>query len=241
MHGRGGLLLLLGLLPGSSALVYEAGVRGRSARRSSRSRVPTASLSSWEMSAGGVAMQSSSAGGNIMVDGMRVGPPPDMPSLLLSNRIVYLGTPISSQVTELIISDSGGVDDTCGAPIERWSASHPNPNPNPDQVTELIISELLYLQNDSTEKPVLQHGQRVATAHATTRQPATRRNRSTGQCSSAVRVHPSAGPELGCCAPSGHRTCRALGGSALPGGGEGRATGRPATAPGARVGCLRRR
>ena len=57
--------------------------------------------------------------------------------------------------------------------VER--ASHPNPNPNPNpnlnQVTELIISELLYLQNDSTEKPVLQHGQRVATAHATTRQP----------------------------------------------------------------------
>jgi ATP-dependent Clp protease protease subunit len=56
------------------------------------------------MSAGGVAMQSSSAGG-IMVDGMRIGPPPDMPSLLLSNRIVYLGTPIASQVTELAISD----------------------------------------------------------------------------------------------------------------------------------------
>ena len=54
-----------------------------------------------------------------MVDGMRIGPPPDMPSLLLSNRIVYLGTPIASQVTEL------------------------------------IISELLYLQNESQEKPVL--------------------------------------------------------------------------------------
>ena len=40
-----------------------------------------------------------------MVDGMRIGPPPDMPSLLLSNRIVYLGTPIASQVTELAISD----------------------------------------------------------------------------------------------------------------------------------------
>ena len=121
LHGRGGLLLLLGLLPGSSALVYEAGVRGRSVRRSSRSRVPTSSLSSWEMSAGGVAMQSSSAGG-IMVDGMRIGPPPDMPSLLLSNRIVYLGTPIASQVTERTNSDSlevGGVDDTCGAPLER--------------------------------------------------------------------------------------------------------------------------
>ena len=91
------LLLLLGLLPGSLALVYEAGVRGRPARRASRSRVPTASLSSWEMSDGGVLMQSSATG--IMVDGQRLGPPPDMPSLLLSNRIVYLGMPIAAQVT----------------------------------------------------------------------------------------------------------------------------------------------
>ena len=93
------LLLLLGLLPGSLALVYEAGVRGRPARRASRSRVPTASLSSWEMSDGGVLMQSTAAGGGIMVDGQRLGPPPDMPSLLLSNRIVYLGMPIAAQVT----------------------------------------------------------------------------------------------------------------------------------------------
>ena len=93
------LFLLLGLLPGSLALVYEAGVRGRPARRASRSRVPTASLSSWEMSDGGVLMQSTAAGGGIMVDGQRLGPPPDMPSLLLSNRIVYLGMPIAAQVT----------------------------------------------------------------------------------------------------------------------------------------------
>ena len=106
MRSHGGLLLLLGLLPGSSALVCDAGVRGRT-HRSSRSRAPTA--------------MSASAGGGIMVDGMRIGPPPDMPSLLLSNRIVYLGTPISSGVTEL------------------------------------IISELLYLQNESTEKPVLMY------------------------------------------------------------------------------------
>lgn len=98
-RGMPRLLLLLGLLPGSLALVYEAGVRGHPARRASRSRVPTASLSSWEMSAGGVAMQSTAAGGGIMVDGQRLGPPPDMPSLLLSNRIVYLGMPIAAQVT----------------------------------------------------------------------------------------------------------------------------------------------
>jgi len=56
-----------------------------------------------------------------MVDGARIGPPPDMPSLLLNNRIVYLGLPLVAQVSEL------------------------------------IITELLYLQYDSTEKPVLMY------------------------------------------------------------------------------------
>lgn len=40
-----------------------------------------------------------------IVDGVRIGPPPDMPSLLLNNRIVYLGMPISAAVTELIIGE----------------------------------------------------------------------------------------------------------------------------------------
>ena len=126
------LLLLLGLLPGSLALVYEAGVRGRPARRASRSRVPTASLSSWEMSDGGVLMQSTAAGGGIMVDGQRLGPPPDMPSLLLSNRIVYLGMPIAAQVTHgdrvvarclpgLIAIASWSMIPVV-TPPERWSA-----------------------------------------------------------------------------------------------------------------------
>jgi len=38
------------------------------------------------------------------VDGVRVGPPPDLPSLLLNNRIVYLGAPLVPQVTELIVA-----------------------------------------------------------------------------------------------------------------------------------------
>lgn len=37
-------------------------------------------------------------------DGARIGPPPDLPSLLLHNRIVYLGTGIVPQVTELIVA-----------------------------------------------------------------------------------------------------------------------------------------
>ena len=67
------------------------------------------------------AMETSSPGGGGMVDGARIGPPPDMPSLLLNNRIVYLGMPINAQVTEL------------------------------------IIGELLYLQYDATEKPILMY------------------------------------------------------------------------------------
>ena len=54
-------------------------------------------------------------------DGVRIGPPPDLASLLLHNRIVYLGMPISSGVTEL------------------------------------IISELLYLQYDNPSKPILMY------------------------------------------------------------------------------------
>lgn len=56
-----------------------------------------------------------------MVDGARIGPPPDMPSLMLNNRIVYLGMPINAAVSEL------------------------------------IVGELLYLQYDSSEKPVLMY------------------------------------------------------------------------------------
>lgn len=37
-------------------------------------------------------------------EGAPIGPPPDLPSLLLKNRIVYLGTPITNEVTELIIA-----------------------------------------------------------------------------------------------------------------------------------------
>jgi ATP-dependent Clp protease protease subunit len=33
-----------------------------------------------------------------------MGPPPDLPSLLLNERIIYLGMPIVPQVTELIVA-----------------------------------------------------------------------------------------------------------------------------------------
>jgi len=67
------------------------------------------------------ALESGASTGGGMIDGMRIGPPPDMPSLLLNNRIVYLGMPISAGVTEL------------------------------------IVSELLYLQYDSNSKPIIMY------------------------------------------------------------------------------------
>ena len=59
----------------------------------------------------------SAPGSGGMVDGVRIGPPPDMPSLLLNNRIVYLGMPINAAVTELIIGDA--VEDEPGQPQVR--------------------------------------------------------------------------------------------------------------------------
>lgn len=47
------------------------------------------------------------ADGSSDLDGARVGPPPDLPSLLLHNRIVYLGMPLVPAVTELIIAEVG--------------------------------------------------------------------------------------------------------------------------------------
>merc|ERR1719482_2640262 len=37
-------------------------------------------------------------------EGVRVGPPPDLPSLLLHNRIVYVGMPLVSSVTEVLVA-----------------------------------------------------------------------------------------------------------------------------------------
>ena len=55
-------------------------------------------------------------------------PPPDLPSLLLKERIIYLGLPLVSADE---YKDQLGVD-----------------------VTELIIAQLLYLQFDDPEKPI---------------------------------------------------------------------------------------
>jgi ATP-dependent Clp protease, protease subunit len=50
------------------------------------------------------AMQNAGGGGG-GGDGARAGPPPDLPSLLLHNRIIYLGMSLVPAVTELIIAE----------------------------------------------------------------------------------------------------------------------------------------
>lgn len=62
---------------------------------------PVARRDSGRLPMYGVQMQMS-AGQNI--DGVRVGPPPDLPSLLLNNRIVYVGAPLVPQVAELVVA-----------------------------------------------------------------------------------------------------------------------------------------
>jgi ATP-dependent Clp protease protease subunit len=52
------------------------------------------------------------------VDGVRVGPPPDLASLLLNNRIVYLGMPLVPAVTELAVAELLFLNyDNAGKPI----------------------------------------------------------------------------------------------------------------------------
>jgi len=54
-----------------------------------------------KMAAGGAER----AYGDEYYDGARIGPPPDLPSLLLHNRIVYIGMPLVPAVTELVIAE----------------------------------------------------------------------------------------------------------------------------------------
>lgn len=82
---------ILGLLlfEGVRGFVPSAAVRGADVRARSSVRGPR---------------MAAAAGGQV-VDGVRVGPPPDLPSLLLNNRIIYLGMPLVPSVTELIVAE----------------------------------------------------------------------------------------------------------------------------------------
>ncbi|KAA8491374.1 putative ATP-dependent Clp protease proteolytic subunit-like [Porphyridium purpureum] len=79
--------------------------RGRAARRTSVSRAGhgVAVARRAAGGAGGVVRMMQS--GASSYEGARIGPPPDLPSLLLHNRIVYIGMPLVPAVTELIIAE----------------------------------------------------------------------------------------------------------------------------------------
>ena len=50
-------------------------------------------------------VRASSTSAPVVVEGARLGPPPDLPSLLLHNRIVYIGMPLTAPVCELVIAE----------------------------------------------------------------------------------------------------------------------------------------
>jgi len=66
---------------------------------STKVTLPYASSNEMKMVAGGAQAYEE------MYDGVRIGPPPDLPSLLLHNRIVYIGMPLVPAVTELVIAE----------------------------------------------------------------------------------------------------------------------------------------
>ena len=81
-------------------------------------------------------------------------PPPDLPSLLLDSRIVYLGMPVRRR------SGVGGDGRGGGTSATRARAGRASLAPAPDPpspqlvpaVTELIIAEMLYLQYKDRNK-----------------------------------------------------------------------------------------
>ena len=90
------------------------------------------------------------AGASAMADGARVGPPPDLPSLLLHNRIIYIGMPLVPSVTARDRRTS------LTPPLNHYPPrAHPQRHrtrmPTPQ---ELIVAELLYLNYESKDKSV---------------------------------------------------------------------------------------
>ena len=105
-------------------------------------------------------LRMAAASGVTQVDGVRIGPPPDLPSLLLANRIVYIGMPLVPSVTVRRLA----------APRRRALSLLPLPPPRrhasaqlalhaahhtPAHASqELLVAELLYLNFESNSKGI---------------------------------------------------------------------------------------
>jgi ATP-dependent Clp protease protease subunit len=70
-----------------------------------RAKVENEYLNMVEKMDSGMKMVSGGAAAEEYYEGVRIGPPPDLPSLLLHNRIVYIGMPLVPAVTELVIAE----------------------------------------------------------------------------------------------------------------------------------------
>ena len=81
------------------------------------------------------ALYSSSAGAVQTYEGVQIGPPPDLPSLLLHNRIVYIGMPLVPAVTELILAELLYLNyESSDKPIYMYINSSGTTGPNGQQV-----------------------------------------------------------------------------------------------------------
>jgi len=95
------LCLLVGGASAFSPSGFVPNKSGLMVPEDSKSPLVTSSRTPMDMVAGGAER----AMGQEYYEGAPIGPPPDLPSLLLHNRIVYIGMPLVPAVTELVIAE----------------------------------------------------------------------------------------------------------------------------------------
>ena len=97
-------------------------------------------------------LRMAAASGVTQVDGVRIGPPPDLPSLLLANRIVYIGMPLVPSVTvRRLAAPRQRTLSLCLRQPAGCTRSHHTPT----RVSqELLVAELLFLNFESNSKGI---------------------------------------------------------------------------------------
>ena len=101
-----GTVLLFGILLASARNSFAFSRRGAFVGRSAAGRSPSLKFFPRQRQQQRLVVTNGMGGATPQsYDGARIGPPPDLPSLLLHNRIVYIGMPLVPAVTELIIAE----------------------------------------------------------------------------------------------------------------------------------------